>query len=200
MVRTLLSVIGLLLIGAASAFAQPPAVDEILAQLRAAAADAAAAKVRFRQEFTLRALFFTWRFAVDVTQEGGAYEVRVGPGAPSFMPDTLPADLVRVAEAIDTFVFSFVGEERTPDGKLYYILDGVPQKSQGGAQSGRLWIDADAWYIAKAHLAYTWGRLEVEQEYRLEAGRRVLHRQSAVARPLGARLEVEYVDYWFPEA
>lgn len=202
MSRILIPVVTLLLLfGVAPAFGQSFTVDEILANISNAHVGQSEGRATFRQSFVVRALFLTWRFSVDIAQEGDSYTASIGDGAPAFMPATLPVELLKIERAIDTFQLTLVGEETDSSGRKLYVLEGkLRSASSGGAQSGRLWVDASEWYIARAHLAYTWGRLEVEQEYRIEEGRRVLHRQGAVARPLGARVDVEYVDYWFDEA
>lgn len=175
-------------------------LDDILANL-AQANNMKSDRMRFKQQIDMRLLLFGWQFTADVSKDGDQLTIEVGQGAPSFVPDDMSAALIDVQSAIHEFDMRLIGEEVGKNGQRYYIVEGERKVSgRQGAQSGKLWIDAQDWYIAQAHLAYTWGRLEVEQEYRVEQGRRVLHRQNAVARPLGARLQVDYVEYWFEDS
>lgn len=175
-------------------------LDHILENL-ARANDMQGVHMRFQQRIDMRLLILGWSFTADVTKNGDQLTIDVGKGAPSFVPDDMSSALIDVHSAIDDFALALVGQETASNGDLFYIIEGE-RKVEGnrGAQSGKLWVHAEEWYIARAHIAYTWGRLEVEQEYRIEQGRRVLHRQTAVARPLGAKLLVEYVGYWFEDS
>lgn len=158
-------------------------------------------RMRFQQRIEMRAFLFSWRFSADVEKEGEQVTVVVSKGAPSFVPDDMPAELIDIQSSFHLFDLAMVGEEPLADGHVLYIVEGQRKEASSyGVQSGKLWIDSRDWYIAQAHMAYTWGRLEVQQEYRIEQGRRVLHRQTAVARPLGARVEVDYVEYWFEDS
>lgn len=186
----------LILLLGQSVRADVPTVESMLANLRQSSLTAD--RVGFQQQIELRALFLSWRFSADVTKEGDHYSVVVGDGAPGFMPQDLPATLVNVQESIHLFDLTFVGTETDSSGRTLYVVEGVRKDpSNSGVQSGKLWVDGSDWYIAQAHLAYTWGRLEVEQVYRREQGHIVLDRQSAIAHPLGARVEVKYHGYWF---
>lgn len=196
------SIYGLLLLALLLPFtarAQLPSVDTLLAQV-AQATGFQAEHVRFRQDVQLRVLLLSWRFQNDIEALDGSYTVKIGKGAPGFMPDGFPAELLDVQQSIHLFDLQVVGTETDGQGRTFYIIEGVRKEpSEQGAQSGKLWIDGSEWYIAKAHLAYTWGKLEVEQAYRMEQGRRVLDTQSARLSILGARVEVKYLDYWFVE-
>lgn len=173
-------------------------LDEILDQVKLANS-MQSERMRFQQRIDLSLLLFSWQFTADVTKDGDQLAVVVGKGAPAFVPNDMSSALVDIPSAIHMFDLTLVGEERS-GGRVYYIIEGERKATVDyGAQSGRLWVDSQEWYIAKANVAYTWGRLEVEQEYRDEKGRRVLHRQTAVARPIGARVKVDYTDYWFDD-
>lgn len=158
--------------------------------------------MEFEQRVELRAaLLLRWTFVNKVTRNGNRIELEVGSGAPSFMPDEMASDLIDIQEALEKFDLVLVGAEELEDGTIRYIVDGTRKPSLStGAESGRLWIQPDPWVITRAELRYSWGRLEVDQWYRQENGRWVLDRQEAVARPLGARLVVEYHNYRFGDA
>lgn len=158
--------------------------------------------MKFEQRVELRAaLVLRWTFVNQVTRNENRIEMEVGSGAPSFMPDEMASDLIDIQHSLANFDLSLVGTEELDDGSVLYIIDGTRKDSlSSGAEGGRLWIQADPWVITRAELRYSWGRLEVDQWYRQENGRWVLDRQEALARPLGARLVVEYDDYWFGDA
>lgn len=177
--------------------AESPDLDALLQKVTQAT-NLRAEQVRFQQQVQLRALVFTWRF--DATVEGldGNYTVSVGRGAPSFLSPGVLADLIDVQSSIHLFDLEFVGVETDAEGRTLYVIEGVRKEpAQQGVQSGRLWIDGSEWYIARAHLAYNWGKLEVDQTYRMEQGRLVLDTQTGVTSLLGGRVEVKYLDYWF---
>src|SRR5690625_782404 len=154
------------------------------------------------QRVELRAaLVLRWTFTNQVTRNGNRIEMEVGRGAPSFMPDEMASDLIDIHDSLANFDLSLVETEEMDDGSVRYVIDGTRKPSlSSGAEGGRLWIQADPWVITRAELRYSWVRLEVDQWYRQENGRWVLDRQEALARPLGARLVVEYDDYWFGDA
>lgn len=156
----------------------------------------------FEQRVELRAaLVLRWAFVNKVTRQGNRIEMEVGSGAPSFMPDEMASDLIDIQDSLENFDLVLVGTEELDDGTIRYIVDGTRKPSlSSGAESGRLWIQPDPWVVTRAELRYSWGRLEVDQWYRQENGRWVLDRQEAVARPLGARLVVEYHNYSFGDA
>ncbi len=158
--------------------------------------------MKFEQRVELRAaLVLRWAFVNQVTRNGDRIEMEVGTGAPSFMPDEMASDLIDIQGALENFDLVLIGTEELDDGTVRYIVDGTRKPSlSSGAESGRLWIQPDPWVVTRAELRYSWGRLEVDQWYRLENGRWVLDRQEAVARPLGARLVVEYQNYQFGDA
>lgn len=179
--------------------AETPSLPALLEKV-AQATDLRADHVRFQQQVQLRALIFTWRFHATVEKQGDTYDVSVGQGAPSFLTPSVLADLVDVQSAIHLFELELVGVETDRAGRTYYVIEGVRKEpASQGAQSGRLWIDGSEWYIARADLTYTWGKLEVEQTYRREQGRLVLDVQKGVTSLLGGRVEVKYLDYWFAE-
>lgn len=153
----------------------------------------------FEQQVEIRALLFKWKFKTSATQGDDGLHVDVGSGAPSWISDGVFTDLVDIQGTLHAFDLQLQGEEQGVNDQRFYVISGVRNDGkESGALSGKLWIDADDWYIAKAELAYTWGKLEVQQQYRIEDGLRVLHRQEGIARAwISARIDIDYGHYWF---
>lgn len=199
MVRNCMMLLVLLLVLAGNVRAETPPLATLLQNV-AQATDWRAQHVRFKQEVQLRALLLTWRFSATVEAKDGSYSVSVGSGAPSFLSPNVLADLVDVHSSIDLFDLELIDVETDHGGRTFYVVEGVRKEpASQGVQSGTLWIDGSEWYIARAHLTYTWGKLEVEQTYRMEQGRLVLDTQKGVTSLLGGRVEVKYLDYWFAD-
>lgn len=151
---------------------------------------------RFRQDHTFRALIFSWRFSTRLEKTVDGYEATT-ENAPSFMPDSLPIDLISLVQTPSLFDLDI--DEIDPDGKTV-VLRGPREGYRGsGAKDAAYWVDTVNWVVEKAEAEYSWGSLHVTQDYREEGGYLVLNSQSARVRPLGFTLEVGYRDYRLPE-
>lgn len=148
--------------------------------------------IRFRQDVTVRVLFFTWRFHSNIhqTEEGLQAET---VGAPKRLPDTIAYDLVDASRNPSMFHLEAVGDE---DGLVMFQGPRIDYPGNGPTDAV-LWVNTDDWVIEKAEIAYDWGKLFVSQEYKKVEGHTVLYKQSASVNPYGAQLEVVYSDYRF---
>lgn len=161
---------------------------------RIAEANRLPAGLEFRQEIVLRAYLLTWRFEsrVEVTSDGFQSHTS---GAPSFVPDTLPEELVGLSQSAALFDLSPV--EWGDTGTL--VLQGPRREYPGtGPKEATLWVDSREWVISRAEAVYEWGTLHVTQEYAPQDGMRLLARQRARITPYGFTLDVEYRDYQIP--
>lgn len=193
------AILGSLLLTGSMGYAEEMTLDQVLEQM-AAQPTMRAHTLGFEQHVSIRALVFRWSFVNKVEKVGDRIRVDAGDGAPGFVPQEATTDLLDLQQAFDDFVLNLVGREESADGIWHYVIDGTRKDdSPQGVRSGRMWIDPEAWVVAKAELRYPWGTLTVDQSYRQEEGRLVLDRQHAVARPLGVRLDIEYRAYWFDQ-
>lgn len=148
----------------------------------------------FRQAVTLRALFATWRFESFVRQEPDGLRSET-KGAPSFVPDTLPGDLVGLVQSLDLFELSVVEAE----DPAVVVFRGPRIGYNGtGPKEATFWIDLERRIVQRAEAVYSWGTLSVSQEYLDRDGRWLLARQRARATPFGLTLDVNYLDYQIP--
>jgi len=180
-----------LAVGAAAA----PSVEDVMANIQHALGQLPP-DMGFRQHVVLQVLLFSWRFHSDVVRRGGEYFVETR-GAPSFLPPDVMASLVQVHLGLDDYDLDVVGEEVNGNGEPVYVLAGRRRGPGQGAVGGALWVNGHTWLVEKAVLDYDWGTLEVQQEFHRVDGYTVLRAQRAAANRLGARLTVEYADYWF---
>ena len=150
--------------------------------------------IRFRQEVTFRALLATWRFhsEVEATKDGLKFTIH---GAPSFVPDTLPRDLIDLSRSSSLFELSIAGG--ASDGTL--VLSGSRIAYSGtGPREAIFWVDPASWTIRRAEAHYPWGTLYVDQEFDWMGDHYLLRRQRARVSPYGFTLDVHYVEYRLP--
>lgn len=148
----------------------------------------------FRQQIVLRAFLLTWRFEsqVEVTSQGFRSQTT---GAPAFVPDTLPEELVELSQSAAMFDLSLV---TSADGDAL-ILKGPRKEYPGtGPMEATLWVDPVDWVVTRAEAVYSWGTLHVTQEFERRDGITLLARQRARITPYGLTLDVEYRDYQIP--
>lgn len=185
----------LLCLGLAQGAYGAPSVEEIVVNVSRAAGHLPA-EMGFRQEVQLRVLFLMWKFQSLVVRQNGEYLVETR-GAPDFLPQGFMASLLEVGDALTNYELEIVGEERNGRGEPVYRLTGRRRHGSQGALGGILWINGQTWLVERATLEYDWGTLELHQEFHKVGGYTVLRSQRATASLLGARLTVEYQDYWF---
>ncbi len=188
-------VVVLLCLGVSWAALGAPSVDEVVANLGRASGQLPA-EMGFRQDVQLHVLFLTWKFYSDVVRRDGKYIVETR-GAPDFLPSDISASLLEVSEGLSNYDFELVGQEVNSTGDPIYRLTGRRRQGAEGAHGGTLWVNGRTWRVERAVLEYDWGTLDVEQEFQRLSGYTVLRSQRAAASRLGARLTVEYRDYWF---
>lgn len=152
--------------------------------------------LRFNQRVTLKAFLGVWSFESDLEWQGDLFAVTT-TGAPRFVPDTLPEDLVELAQAPSLFDLDRVDSLDAESGIL--VLSGPRKGYNGsGAKEATFWIDTARWLVTRAQADYKWGTLSVEQTYRTHDGYYFLKEQNARISPFGFTLEVEYGDYEIP--
>lgn len=180
--------------GAVSASEPLPegALEELLQ--RVAAGTELPVGTSFRQQVTLRALFTTWRFESLVTREPDGYRTETR-GAPSFVPDSLPSDLVNLMQSI--YLFDLRPLDAAEPGLVVLAGRRIDYRGAGPSEA-TFWIDAERGVVERAQAVYSWGTLHVSQEYLERGGRLLLSRQMARAAPYGFTLEVDYLDYAIP--
>ena len=182
---------------AAPAEADPDPGDERVAEIvrLVSAGTQLPEGLAFTQRVSARAFLLRWEFVSRLRFEEGRLHVAT-EGAPAFMPETLPKDLVELGRTLSLFDLQLVRED---DGTGLALLSG-PLRDYGGqgAREGSFWVDLERGVVQKAEAVYSWGTLSVEQEYGLIEGHLLLLRQSARMYPFGATLEVRYVDYSLP--
>lgn len=152
--------------------------------------------IKFRQNVKLRAFLLGWQFYSLMEQlEDGELHVETF-NAPSFVPDTLPGELVSLGRSLALFEVKVVSYD--PAEKLLHVAGPRPDYQGRGAKEGDFWIDVERGIVQKAEVVYNWGKLNVDQEYTTIDGLLVLSKQSARMRFYGATLEISYSDYIFP--
>ena len=180
--------------GPARAAAEAPARAEEVVRL-VAQSHSLPEGVRFRQEVTFRALLGTWRFhsEVEATKDGLKFTMY---GAPSFVPETLPRDLLDLSRSPSLFELSVSGVAAA-DGTL--VLSGPRIAYAGiGPREATFWVDPGTWTIRRAEAQYSWGTLYVDQEFDRMGDHYLLTRQRARVSPYGFTLDVRYVEYRLP--
>lgn len=180
--------------GPARAAVEPPAGVEEVVRL-VAASHGLPEGVRFRQEVTFRALLGTWRFHSEVEAAEGGLRFTIH-GAPSFVPQSLPRDLIDLSRSPALFDLSVAGGALS-DGTL--VLSGPRIAYAGtGPREATFWIDPGTWTIRRAEAEYSWGTLYVDQEFDRMGDHYLLTRQQARVSPFGFTLDVRYVEYRLP--
>ena len=177
--------------GFAASFSQS-AIEELLQ--RVAVGLELPVGASFRQEITLRALFATWRFASTVRKEPEGFLTETA-GAPSFVPDSLPRDLINLMQSLYLFDLRVVDAS---DADLVVLQGPRINYSGTGPKEATFWVDVRRLVVERAEAAYSWGTLHVTQEYLDLGDRFLLLRQRARATPYGFTLDVDYVDYQIP--
>jgi len=172
-----------------------PSVEEIVTNLSRAGSQLPA-EMGFRQDVHVRVLFLMWKFHSLVVRQNGQYLVETW-GAPDFLPPGFMASLVEIGDALDNYDLELVGEEKNANGEPVYRLTGRRRHGWEGALGGTLWVNGRTWLVERAVLEYDWGTLEVQQDFHQVNGYTVLRSQRASASRMGARVTVEYRDYWF---
>lgn len=152
--------------------------------------------ISFRQEVTFRALLTTWRFhsELEATSEGLRFQIH---GAPSFVPETLPLDLINLTRSPALFDLEIASDGPAAEGFL--VLRG-PRigNAGGGPREAVFWVDPATWTIRRAQAEYSWGTLFLDQEFDRMGDRYLLRRQRARVAPYGFTLDVQYQEYRFP--
>lgn len=151
--------------------------------------------LHFTQKVTLRAYLLRWTFESELSYTSGEL-VAETRGAPWFVPETLPAELVRLGRTLSLFELNPVGYDQEADE--LHLRGPRPDYDGSGAKEGSFWIDVSRGVVRKAEAVYSWGILAVEQEYESLGEHLLLKRQSARISPHGATLEVLYDNYIFP--
>ncbi|MBO8142574.1 MAG: hypothetical protein H0Z37_10445 [Firmicutes bacterium] len=173
-----------------------PSVEEVVANVSRASGQRPAV-MGFRQELRLQVLVFTWDFYADVVRQGDDIRVTLH-GAPGFLSPDVTASLLDVGEALEEFDVRLVEEQVNDDGDPLYVLEATRRHREGqGALGGQVWVNGRTWLVEEAVLEYPWGTLHVRQQFQQVDGYTVLKEQHATASRLGARLWVQYRDYWF---
>lgn len=175
--------------------AAAPTVEGVLANLGSFTA-LLPPEMGFRQHIQLQVLFLTWRFHSDVVRQDGEFHVQTS-GAPDFLSPDVPAALLELNAGLDDYELELLEHETNSAGDPVYVLSGRRRGQGPGAQAGTVWVNGRTWLVEKAVLEYDWGTLEVQQEFHQVDGYTVPRSQQAKASRLGARLVVEYRDYWF---
>lgn len=148
--------------------------------------------LRMNQEVSVRALIFSWRFT-SVLERHGDEMTATTQGAPSFMPETFPIDLVSLTETLDVFNLRVLSES-SKEG--YLVIGGARPDYDGmGAEEATFSIDPDDWLIKRATAKYAWGTLTLEQEFVPVEGYQLLSRQKATVRPHGFTVDVNYTGH-----
>lgn len=149
--------------------------------------------IQFTQSVDLRALFFRWKFESEMVMQDGVLQVTTR-GAPGFVPESLPGELVELARTLSLFDVEIVRED---SGEGVVVVTGPrPEYDGRGAREATFWIDIENGVVFKAEAVYSWGSLHVNQEYMEQRDYLLLRRQTAEA--LGFKLEVLYHDYALP--
>lgn len=149
--------------------------------------------LKFRQDVTLKAFLFTWRFHSELSQ-GETGLSAVTTGAPSIVPKSIAVDLFDVVRTPLIFDLEVVGEE---EGLIHLHGERINYPGNGPLE-GSFWVDPDSGTIVRAEAVYDWGRLYLDQEYEERDGLTLLVEQRAKVTPFGASLVVAYSDYTFP--
>ena len=184
-----------LCLGLSRAVLGAPSVEDIVANLSRAGSQLPA-EMGFRQDVHVRVLFLMWKFHSLVVRQNGEYLVETR-GAPDFLPEGFMASLLDVGDALTNYDLELVGEEKNANGEPVYQVAGRRRGGSAGALGGTFWVNGRTWLVEKAVLEYDWGTLELQQDFHQVNGYTVLRSQRAATSHLGARLTVEYRDYWF---
>ena len=172
--------------------AEPGDVEDIVHRVEAVSR--IPANVRMEQSVVARVLLFSWRFTSVLEYVDGELTATT-QGAPSFVPETFPVDLVRLGQALSLFDLRVV---EGPDENGFIVLSGPRSGYDGtGAQEATFMIDPSDWLVKRASAKYPWGTLSLEQEFDSFDGRMLLRRQKGSVRPLGLTVEVEYSNHTF---
>lgn len=159
---------------------------------RVAAAGKLPEGLSFTQRVTVRLLLLRWEFASRLKVQDSTLHVTTD-GAPGFIPESLPRDLVELSGALHLFDLHLVGED---EGLV--LLEGLARNYSGqGARAGKFWVDTARGHVVKADVEYEWGTLHLIQEYGPFREHSLLKRQSARLTPYPATLDVRYDDYAF---
>lgn len=188
----LASALGLLAGGAA--LAEAPSAEEVVRLLHDS--HALPEGVAFRQEVTLRALLVTWRFhsELETTSDGLKFQLF---GAPSFVPDTLPLELINLSHSPALFDLRIAGGGSSDDGTL--VLQGPRIDYAGqGPREATFWVDPQTWTIRRAEAEYSWGTLFLDQVFDRHGELYLLRQQKARVTPFGFTLDVQYREYRLP--
>lgn len=152
--------------------------------------------IRMHQSVTVRALIFTWKFN-SILEYVGDELTSTTEGAPSFVPESFPVDLVSLGQTLPLFDLKLISE-RNDQG--YIVLGGPRPDFDGqGAEEATFMIDPRDWLVKRASAKYAWGTLTVDQEFGSFQGLMLLRRQRATVKPHGLVVDVEYSNYSFVE-
>ena len=130
--------------------------------------------LKFRQDVTLKAFLFTWRFHSELSQ-GETGLSAVTTGAPSIVPKSIAVDLFDVVRTPLIFDLEVVGEE---EGLIHLHGERINYPGNGPLE-GSFWVDPDSGTIVRAEAVYDWGRLYLDQEYEERDGLTLLVEQRA---------------------
>lgn len=150
----------------------------------------------FRQEVTVRALLVTWRFHSEVETTSEGLKSRI-VGAPSFVPETLPLDLVNLSRSPELFDLKVAAEPSSDGSSL--VLQGPRIGYAGvGPREATFWVDPETWTIRRAEAEYSWGTLFLDQTFDRFGEFYLLSEQRARVTPYGFTLDVRYREYRLP--
>lgn len=150
------------------------------------------AQVRMHQSVVARLLLITWRFTSVLEYVEGQLKATT-TGAPAFVPEDFPVDLVSLSRALPLFDLKLISEA---DDNGFVVIGGPrPDYDGRGAEEATFRIDPSDWLVKRASAKYDWGTLTLEQEFDSFNGYMLLRRQKATVLPYGLVVDVEYSDY-----